>query len=71
MNKNEELIREFIDFLGWERRPKLQITEITNHSSNDYLRDLTAEETEKLISDFLENVEVLSHLPEGEVSTVG
>ncbi len=53
----ENLIRKFVEFVTFpsleDNRPRLQTVEITNHSSNDYWRDSTPEEREKLVADFL------------------
>lgn len=54
-NEEEELIIEFLTFLDYEGNFRLMTTEITNHSSNDYLRSATEEEREALILDFLKN----------------
>lgn len=53
MNKTEQTIREFLTFLDYGGKNWLMTEEITNHSSNDYLRACTKEERDFIISEFI------------------
>ena len=64
MNPTEKVVRDFVGFLQcqscnhmthYEENVCLRAWEITNNSSNDYLRLPKDEEIEKLIARFMEN----------------